>query len=304
MANSVETFCLLFESLKVEVTDQTSNKLKLLHIAAIQDRHKIVRFLIEKGIDINGRYLDEYTALHTAASCYNRSTVKTSLEHGAYYDSECLVDKKPINLAEEELTVFSLEIIDSLFSYIKEGDYIGCLDCLKRNAFVNAKSSSSLTSLHYACQNGFFDIVKLLLDFNADINMTAGYGTPLVYAVLFDHYEVVKILLKYGAVYNVTTKFGGNSLARLSQNLDIIHLLELIDKVFDAIIKCDITIVDEIKKIKDLDILQCILSAHNNDNKQLYLEAQNSKFPEDKFFEIYAHEAYLCVKKYTLNKLL
>ncbi|XP_074094521.1 uncharacterized protein LOC141524492 [Cotesia typhae] len=304
MANSYETFCLLFESLKVEVTDQTSNKLNILHIAAIHDRHKMVRYLIEKGIDINGRYLDEYTALHTAASCNNRSTVKTSLEHGAYYDSECLVDKKPINLAVDELIVFSLEIIDSLFSYIKEGDYIGCLDCLKRNAFVNAKSSSSLTPLHYACQNGFSDIVKLLLEFNADINMTAHLGTPLVYAVLYKHYDVVKILLKYGAVYNVITKFGGNSLVKLPVDLDISYLLELIDIAFDAIIKCDITIVDEIKKIKDLDILQCILNARNTDNKQLYLEAQNSKFPEDKFAEMYAHEAYLCVKKYTLNKLL
>ncbi|KAH0560814.1 hypothetical protein KQX54_008797 [Cotesia glomerata] len=272
MVNNYEAFYLLVESFKVEVTNQTSYKFRPLHVAAFHGRDKMVRFLTEKGFDINGRYLR--------------------------------VDKKPIYMAEDELTLFSLEVVDSLFTCVKEGDYIGCLDCLRRNAVVNAKSSSSLTPLHYTCQNGFSDIVKLLLDFNADINIAADFGTPLVYAVIYKHYDVVKILLKYGAVYNVTTKFGGNSLARLSTNSDIIHLLELIDKIFDAIKKCDPSIVDEIKKIKYLDILQCILSTRNNNNKELYLEAQNSKFPKDKFAEIYAHEAYLSAEKYTWNKIL
>ncbi|XP_044585035.1 ankyrin repeat domain-containing protein 27-like [Cotesia glomerata] len=293
MVNNYEAFYLLVESFKVEVTNQTSYKFRPLHVAAFHGRDKMGLFTP----------LNEFT-LHTAASSNNRLTVKTSLKHGAYYDSKCLVDKKPIYMAEDELTLFSLEVVDSLFTCVKEGDYIGCLDCLRRNAVVNAKSSSSLTPLHYTCQNGFSDIVKLLLDFNADINIAADFGTPLVYAVIYKHYDVVKILLKYGAVYNVTTKFGGNSLARLSTNSDIIHLLELIDKIFDAIKKCDPSIVDEIKKIKYLDILQCILSTRNNNNKELYLEAQNSKFPKDKFAEIYAHEAYLSAEKYTWNKIL
>ncbi|XP_044584650.1 ankyrin-1-like [Cotesia glomerata] len=298
MRNSLNTFYLLFELFKVEVTDQTNSEFKPLHVAAFYGRAEIVRFLIKNKFDVNDLNLNGLTPLHTAARSNNAFIVEILLEHGAHYDSENSENKKPINLTQDELTFFTLEIIDSLFTCVKEGDYIGCLDCLRRNAVVNAKSSTSITPLHYACQNGFSDIVRLLLEFNADIDITANYGTPLVYAVLFDHYEVVKTLLKYGAVYNVTTEFGGNSLARLSENLDIIYLLELIDKVFDAVKECDTSIVDEIKKIKDLDILQCILSTRNKNNKQLYLEAQTSKFPEYKLAEIYGWEAYLLIEKY------
>ncbi|CAG5074072.1 Similar to ANK1: Ankyrin-1 (Homo sapiens) [Cotesia congregata] len=297
MKNSLDTFHLLYESLKVEVTDKINPKFKPLHDAAFYGKAVMAKFLIEQKFDVNGLNLNGNTPLHMAASGNHPLIVDILLEHGAHYDSENSENKKPWNLAQDELTVFKLEIIDSLFTYAKEGDYNGCLDCLRRNAFVNARNVYSLTPLHYACQNGFSDIVRLLLDFNADINMTANYGTPLVYAVLFDHYKVVKILLKYGAVYNVATEFGGNSLAYLSGNFDIICLLELIDKVFDAIKKCDTSIVDEIKKIKDLDILHCMLNTRNENKQQLYLEAQNSKFPEEKLVEIYGWEAYLFAQK-------
>lgn len=60
---------------------------------------------------------------------------------------------------------------------------------------VSANAGMSL--LHWACDRGCTDIVRLLLDCNADVNVSDADGqTPLHYACACGHAEIVQLLLE------------------------------------------------------------------------------------------------------------
>jgi len=54
--------------------------------------------------------------------------------------------------------------------------------------------------LHLACERGCVDVVELLIQYNADVNMKDNHGnTPLMEACKHGHLDIVKILLQNGA---------------------------------------------------------------------------------------------------------
>jgi len=68
-----------------------------------------------------------------------------------------------------------------------------------RGAAVNATTSSGLTPLHMAAQNGNIPIITLLLDHRARINPVDGKGwTPLDRAVRWRHPEAAQFLRTRG----------------------------------------------------------------------------------------------------------
>ncbi|MEQ2217883.1 hypothetical protein XENOCAPTIV_025472, partial [Xenoophorus captivus] len=59
------------------------------------------------------------------------------------------------------------------------------------------------TALHWSCNNGYLDAVKLLLGYNAFPNQmehTEERYTPLDYALLGGHSEVTQFMLEHGAL--------------------------------------------------------------------------------------------------------
>lgn len=68
----------------------------------------------------------------------------------------------------------------------------------------------------YAAQKGHTEIVKLLLDADADPNIQAIDGsTALILAVELRHKEIVRLLLEAGADSNIKDKDGRTVLSRL-----------------------------------------------------------------------------------------
>ncbi|ORX76249.1 ankyrin, partial [Anaeromyces robustus] len=56
------------------------------------------------------------------------------------------------------------------------------------------------TALHYVCENGNIEIVKLLLDKGSPINIHDNkYFTPLHLASFNGFYDITKLLLENGA---------------------------------------------------------------------------------------------------------
>ena len=81
---------------------------------------------------------------------------------------------------------------------------------LKRGGInVNAVDEMGLAPLHYACKKGYRDIVKLLLEQEADVSLCSNESvTPLHMAVISGNKEIIGLLADAGADINATDRQG------------------------------------------------------------------------------------------------
>ncbi|MBI3440696.1 MAG: ankyrin repeat domain-containing protein [Proteobacteria bacterium] len=85
---------------------------------------------------------------------------------------------------------------------------ISYLNKYRKNEIVNVHNSLGVTALMKAAMGGNNDIITLLLERGADIdlqNRGNDRATALMYAVLFDHKDTVMLLLDKGADINAHT---------------------------------------------------------------------------------------------------
>jgi ankyrin repeat protein len=86
----------------------------------------------------------------------------------------------------------------------------------KNDEIVNWKGLQGRTLLHEACIDGYFEIVKLLLEYDVggDVNAKSDeLSTALHYCVLkHDSVKLLNLLLEYGADINAKTNRGWTSL--------------------------------------------------------------------------------------------
>lgn len=93
-----------------------------------------------------------------------------------------------------------------------KGDYNGAAELLKQGVDVNDRDYAGNTALHDAALKGHYDIVELLLDNGAEIDVRSGatdLDTPLIDAASHSHVSIVKLLLDRGAdplIYNAQGK--------------------------------------------------------------------------------------------------
>ncbi len=82
----------------------------------------------------------------------------------------------------------------------------------------NARDDSGTTLLHYAVLHNRSDLMKLLLEHNADVNAAVTApgvetgATPLIYAVVEDNVPLVKLLISRGAHADVSYRSGTTAL--------------------------------------------------------------------------------------------
>ncbi len=91
------------------------------------------------------------------------------------------------------------KMTEDLSSAAQMGDLISCQTLLRRGANVNEIDSAGFLPIHYACSNGFVDIVKLLLEYGSDPSAYLTGHSPLEMAARNGHSEAIKILVAFGA---------------------------------------------------------------------------------------------------------
>jgi hypothetical protein len=83
----------------------------------------------------------------------------------------------------------------------RKGDTAAVKGFLDKGVDVNAKTRYGATALSYACDKGHVEVIKLLIERGADVNVRdTFYGeVPLGWALSHGHVEVIKLLLDKGA---------------------------------------------------------------------------------------------------------
>lgn len=90
-------------------------------------------------------------------------------------------------------------------------NHIGvCKVLLKYGARVDETNEEDrLTALHWPSQKGYFDICKLLTDYNADVNALANSEwTPFTCSIAYNHIPIVKLYILKGAHVNMRKSIG------------------------------------------------------------------------------------------------
>jgi ankyrin repeat protein len=108
---------------------------------------------------------------------------------------------------------------------------------LKNGADVNIKDSGiGFTALHFAAQDGFTEIIKLLLNNKADVAAQDEYGnSPLFIAVMSfrGNGEIITCLLQAGANRNLKNNYGHSplELARSITNYQIFPFFDAVPPI-------------------------------------------------------------------------
>uniref|UniRef100_A0A0K0FLF7 SOCS box domain-containing protein n=1 Tax=Strongyloides venezuelensis TaxID=75913 RepID=A0A0K0FLF7_STRVS len=188
-----------------------------LTMAIRRGHYECAKFLLEAGADPNTKYFDGPEITHVSST--ETKFIRLLLTYGANpncYSRDGLTPlMKACRLKEKGIKTIKL--------------------LLKYGANINAEAlpkQDNRTALHYAVLSGSYELVNLLIDLGANINMTKEYdkASPLDLAVLKDDVKLVEIILKAGGDPNLVHTYIGSALhlaccSDLKNQVEIIKLL-------------------------------------------------------------------------------
>src|SRR5687768_5006398 len=90
---------------------------------------------------------------------------------------------------------------DDLLAAARKGDAAAVEALLDKGVEVDFKNSYGATALSYAADRGHVEVVKVLLEHGADVNVRDTFykALPVIWAALKGHAQVVRLLLDKGA---------------------------------------------------------------------------------------------------------
>lgn len=158
-----------------------------LHCAIVGNQLEVFNHLINSNADIT-MYKND-SPLHLACATGNMDMITYAMK---YFDVniENDIGETPLHVAVSH----------------------GCLEAVKfllntKNIDVNHKTKDGSTALFFACYAKRLDLVEILLEANADVNLGDGTHTPLYTALMKDpSLDIIKMLVKYGADVNLTNE--------------------------------------------------------------------------------------------------
>ncbi|CAG2205865.1 unnamed protein product [Mytilus edulis] len=169
--------------------------------SCISNHISIVQLLMKHKPNINAQTYDGGSALYFSAWNGNVEIMQLLLENNADCNI-CGHSKQKItdalnNDPSQTLDEYKQGLFDSFLKNALPhvADYIS-----KKSVDYVFDVDAGSSPLHIACFMGRIDVVRCLLDHNANINMTKEDGTtPLFYACEVGHEDIVRLLLDKGA---------------------------------------------------------------------------------------------------------
>nr|XP_015913873.2 serine/threonine-protein phosphatase 6 regulatory ankyrin repeat subunit A-like [Parasteatoda tepidariorum] len=284
------------------VTERGCSNTTLLHYAAQTGQTDIVKYLVQKGIDVNEPSDDGVRPIHITSLFGFEEVLKVLIDNGAIYD--CTFDvfqRTPLLLTDNESVKKTLLMIEELFHSVKSNNISNVKSLINKGACVNAKNSKNATLLHYAAWKGNAEIVQVLLENNANPTpFGKNRATPLHYASKSGKIKIVKILLENGAMYNTMTADRKTPLD-LASSEDVIALLKLIDNAFENVQNCNIHILNSFENFENSDSFKSLACAKNKEGKTLMACAVLHDFPNLKHLKSIFIKNYDALKSKCAN---
>ncbi|MCK9544929.1 MAG: ankyrin repeat domain-containing protein [Novosphingobium sp.] len=212
-------------------------------IKAVEQNNKsIVKLLINNGANVNVNIEDisKKTPLMKAVEQNNKSIAKLLIKYGADINQAIPYGTyktlSPLKLAlmnqnyDMAILLINAKAYDkSSFLYAAEEGYTEILKAMIENdANINIQADNGWIALILATKKGHVDIVKLLITAGIDINATNSNGdTALMKAAFYGYKDIVELLIAANINVNITNKWGKTALtyAVRKEHADIVKLL-------------------------------------------------------------------------------
>ncbi|XP_076655935.1 uncharacterized protein LOC143360718 isoform X2 [Halictus rubicundus] len=188
---------------RANVNARDNNGKSPLCVAAEGGCLQIVEHLLEYSADVNAityikariYFCEGYTPLHYAVESGSEKIVNLLLKNNANVNTVAIYGVTPLHIAAMDGYV---QIAEDLLNH---GSYT--------NSVCTLGFQEGYTPLHFACQQGSEEAVRLFLSRGADVNANAKDNLmPIHVATKAGHETVVKLLLEHGAKVDAQDKDG------------------------------------------------------------------------------------------------
>ncbi|XP_018574498.1 uncharacterized protein LOC108913430 [Anoplophora glabripennis] len=199
------------------------------YVAACMGYLNVLKVLIDRGIDVNGKFENGETLVFGAARGERLNVIKYLIQKGANINSKDdrgrtvlhLVSRKSRGVPTAKLLIeLGIDIhIKNMFGqtalYVSAfRGVLGMVELLVKNgANINSKDEFGETALYAAASWGSLDCVKFLSDNGAAINVRDRKGNTTIHlAAKRKRLEIVKFFVARGVDINIRNNFGQTAL--------------------------------------------------------------------------------------------
>ncbi len=230
------------------------NGISLLHVAAVNEKVAVIKYLIKKGADVDAKEnKDGWTPLFAAAKKNPYpSVIRCLIKNGAKVNAKDQNGLTPLHLAAQSNP--NVKVVQCLLKNgadVNSVNVIGCTPLhgvsmersnnemvhllIKNGADVNIKDYNGNTPFHSAVgKNSNPDLIRFYIKNGADVNITNSIGkSPLHFAAAnCPDVEVIRCLIANDADANKLDDEGRTSLdcAKENNNIDAVEYLETVTK--------------------------------------------------------------------------